>query len=85
MRYNASASPPELQSKWVQSTSFDVAKMTALLDHDNLEMRKEFRQFVSDPVMIPKYNIPLEEERDIALKRLQRICDAGDLNVCMYL
>ena len=45
--------------------------MTELLDHDNHEMRNRFRQFVSEPVMIPRYNIPLLEERDVALQRLQ--------------
>ena len=51
--------------------SFDINKMTELLDHDNHDMRKKFREFVSEPVMIPKYNIPLLEERDVALQRLQ--------------
>ena len=55
--------------------SFDKEKMTELLDHDNHQMRKDFRKFMSDPVMTPKYDISLEEERDIALQRLQRICD----------
>ena len=76
----ATAKPNELR-KNVPEASFDVAKMTELLDHDNHEMRKQFRQFVSDPVMIPKYNIPLAEERDLSLKRLQRICDAGFISV----
>ena len=51
--------------------------MAMLLDHDNYEMRKSFREFVSDPIMTPRYNIPLHEERDIALARLKRICDAS--------
>jgi len=51
--------------------------MANLLDHDNHDMRKEFRKFVSDPVMTPRYNISLYEERDVALKRLQRICDVS--------
>ena len=36
---------------------------------------------MSDPVMTPKYDISLEEERDIALKRLQRICDVRLNNI----
>lgn len=40
-----------------------------------------YREFMSDAVMIPRYNISLEEERDIALKRLQRICDSGFISV----
>ena len=55
--------------------AFNVEKMTDLLDHDNHEMRKKFRAFMSDPVMTPRYDISLDEERDIALQRLQRICD----------
>ena len=51
--------------------AFNMEKMTEILDHDNHDMRKKFRDFVSDPVMIPKYNIPLLEEREIALQRLQ--------------
>lgn len=31
--------------------------------------------------MTPRYNIPLEEERDVALKRMKRICDAGFISV----
>ncbi|ESO87713.1 hypothetical protein LOTGIDRAFT_127454 [Lottia gigantea] len=58
-----------------------MEKMTELLDHDNHEMRKKFRKFVSDPVMIPRYNLTLREERDVALQRLQRICDAGLISV----
>ena len=57
--------------------AFDVKQMTKLLDHDNHDMRQEFRKFLSDAVMTPRYDISLAEERDIALKRLQRICDVS--------
>jgi acyl-CoA oxidase len=49
--------------------------MTALLDHGNLQMRADFRKFISEPVMVLRYNISLEEERELALVMLQRICD----------
>ena len=52
--------PEELRQLW-PGAAFNVEKMTDLLDHDNLEMRQQFREFVSDPVMTPKYNIPLDE------------------------
>merc|ERR550519_2709005 len=55
--------------------------MTELLDHDNHEMRKKFRKFMSDPVFVPKYNVSLEEERELALRRLQRICDNKFISV----
>jgi len=78
---NNTMKPEELRSIWKSDVSFDVDKMACLLDHDNFEMRTKFREFVSDPVMTPKYNIPLDEERDIALQRLQRICDNGFISV----
>lgn len=37
-------------------------------------MREELRQFLSDPIFIPRYNLSLSQERDLALKRLLKIC-----------
>ena len=54
---------------------------THLLDHDNHEMRAKFREFISEPVMVPRYNISLDEERELALRRLQRICDNEFISV----
>ena len=72
--------PVKLQSAWAKPL-FDVKKMTALLDGDNLEMRQELRKFLKDPIMTPRYDVPLAVERDIALQRLQKICDAGFISV----
>merc|ERR1712088_970636 len=72
--------PEEIRTKLL-SPSFPIPKMTALLDHDNLQMRADFRKFISEPVMVPRYNISLEEERDLALRRLQRICDNNFISV----
>ena len=58
--------PGTLRSQW-PAPSFSIEKMTELLDNDNHEMRKELRKFLSDPVMKPKYNIPLEEEREVTM------------------
>jgi len=72
--------PPEIHAS-AAAPAFDLPAMTRLLDHDNHDMRKEFRQFLSSQVMQPRYNISLEEEREVALKRLQSICDAGFISV----
>lgn len=58
--------PKELRSKWPKP-SFDIEKLTLLLDNDNHDMRKDMRKFLSDPIMKPKYNISLEEERQVGL------------------
>ena len=72
--------PASIRDAW-QKPQFPVESMTALLDHDNHEMRAQFREFISEPVMIPRYNIGLSEERDLALRRLQRICDHKFISV----
>jgi acyl-CoA oxidase len=46
-----------------------------LLEHDNQETRRELKELFKDPLFTPRYNISLNEERDLALKRLQKICD----------
>ena len=58
--------PKELRSKFPEP-SFPVAKLTEVLDHDNHEMRKEMREFLSDPIMRSKFNISLEEEREVSV------------------
>ena len=60
--------PKELRSKFPAPT-FPVAKLTEVLDHDNHEMRKEMRKFLSDPIMRSKFNISLEEERDVSTEQ----------------
>merc|ERR1712012_1379056 len=72
--------PEKIRSSWF-APAFPVEKLTHLLDHDNHEMRQKFRQFISEPVMIPRYNISLAEERELALRRLQRICDNDFISV----
>lgn len=72
--------PKVLRAKWPKP-SFDIDKMTALVDHDNHEMRKEMREFLSDPIFRAKFNISLREEREVALQRLQKICDKGYISV----
>ena len=73
--------PQKLRDEWGKP-SFDVAQMTHLLDHDNHEKRAKFRKiFSEDPLMTPKYNISVDEERDLALKRLKKLCDQGFISV----
>ena len=73
--------PYKLRDEWGKA-SFDVSQMTFLLDHDNQEKRAKFRKILSeDPLMTPKYNISIDEERELALKRLKKLCDQGFISV----
>jgi len=60
---------------------FNIKALKDLLDHDNVEMRDEFREFLKQDLYKPRYNMTLEEERELALRRLQAICDAGFISV----
>lgn len=59
----------------------DLKALKHILDHDNHEMRDELRDFMSSDLMKPRYNISLAEEREVALQRLQAICDKGFISV----
>ena len=48
-----------------------LVPLCRLLDHDNHEMREKFLDFLTDPLFIPRYDISLEDERELALKRLK--------------
>merc|ERR1711992_312526 len=80
LKLSNSDTPDRIRQAWF-APEFPVEKMTAPVDHDNHEMRAKFRNFISEPVMVPRYNISLEEERELALRRLQRICDNKFISV----
>ena len=60
---------------------FNITALKNLLDHDNIEMRDKFREFLAQDLYKPRYNLTLDEERELALKRLKAICDAGFISV----
>jgi len=60
---------------------FSITALKNLLDHDNIEMRDQFREFLKQDLFKPRYNMTLDEERELALKRLKAICDAGFISV----
>ena len=63
---------------------FNITALKNLLDHDNIEMRDRFRKFLAQDLYKPRYNLTLEEERELALKRLTAICDAGFISVLNF-
>ena len=84
-------SPKDLREHWrkqvaggkVAVEKFDVLKMKYLLDHDNHQMRDDFRNFLKKPLFQPRYDLTLEEEREVALQRLQAVCDGGFIRYCI--
>ena len=63
------------------SPSFDKKKLAHIFDHDNHAKRNLFRSIVDEPLFVPRYNVSLRYEREIALDRLRRIFEAGIVSV----
>ena len=61
--------------------SFKPEKFNALLENDNQEKRARFKEFLKDPLFIPRYDVSLRYEREIALERLKRIAGTGFISV----
>lgn len=58
--------------------SQEIMKLQNYLDHDSLTERARLREFLKDDLFTPRFNISLEEERDIAMERLKKICSFED-------
>jgi acyl-CoA oxidase len=44
-------------------------------------MRERLRKFLEGPLFVPRFNISLEEERDLAYKRLKAVCSNDFISV----
>ncbi|KAH6574894.1 hypothetical protein BASA62_002259 [Batrachochytrium salamandrivorans] len=60
---------------------FNPDRFNALLENDNREKRARFKEFLKDPLFIPRFDVSLRYEREIALERLKRVADAGFISV----
>lgn len=61
--------------------SFPVQELGKIFDHDNYEKLASTRQLVQDSIFVPRHNVSLSYEREIALNRLQRYCENKSISV----
>lgn len=54
---------------------FPIPAMQRLLEHDNIGTREGLKALFRDELFVPRYNVSMSEERELALRRLQAICD----------
>ncbi|KAI8910834.1 acyl-CoA dehydrogenase/oxidase [Gorgonomyces haynaldii] len=59
----------------------DPQLLNRLLEDDNREKRQAFKNYAKDPIFIPRYDVSLRYEREIALERLKRVADNGFISV----
>lgn len=63
-------------------TPQDRIALRRLLQHDNHENRDKMLDFMAkDPLYVPRLNVSLEFEREIALRRLQKLAHNGFISV----
>lgn len=63
------------------ASTWNTQESAKLLDHHNHDTRAGLRKLFKDPLFIPKYNLSLVQERQLAYDRLKRICDSGLFSV----
>lgn len=57
-------------------------QLQALLDHDSHDERRRMKELMaSDPLFVPKWNVGLHEERELALRKLKRLCDSKQFGI----
>lgn len=71
------------QSKKMPKADFSPAELNELLDPDNREIRRRFKEFMAEhrDLFVPRFDIPLREERDRAFKRLQSVAREGFISI----
>lgn len=71
-------SPLDVRKAWLESHPapgyLNLEALQHLLDHDNHAMRESLRDFLKDDLFKPRYGLPLEKERELALARLKLLC-----------
>ena len=59
----------------IQLNQQNILAIQDLLEHDNQQTRQALRDLFKASLFTPRYNISLDEERELAYARLKSICD----------
>ena len=59
----------------IQLNQQNILALQDLLEHDNQKTRQALRDLFKASLFTPRYNISLDEERELAYARLKSICD----------
>jgi len=68
------------RASWLKH-DINTASLQHELDYANHEQRAKMKEFFKQPLFVPQYNISVDEERRLALKRLQAVCSQGFFSV----
>jgi len=72
--------PTSTRASWLKH-DINTASLQHELDFANHEQRAKMKAFFNQPLFVPRFNISVDEERQLALKRLQAVCSQGFFSV----
>ncbi|CAE6372413.1 unnamed protein product [Rhizoctonia solani] len=61
--------------------SFKVEELKRVFDHDNFDKRDAYRALADEPLFVPRHNVSLSYERELALDRLKRVSETKMISV----
>ncbi|EUC54225.1 acyl-coenzyme A oxidase 3, peroxisomal protein, partial [Rhizoctonia solani AG-3 Rhs1AP] len=61
--------------------TFNVNELKRVFDHDNFDKRDAFRALADEPLFVPRHNVSLSYERELALDRLKRVSETKMISV----
>ena len=64
-----------------EDTNFDGICFQRFIEHDNFQTREVLKSIGRDPIFSPRYNIPLEEKRELSYQRLRKVAEAKAFSV----
>lgn len=56
-------------------------ELQLILDHDNHEDRRKLKEITKNPIFTPRWNVSLEQERELALERLRVLFTSGIFSI----
>lgn len=59
-------------------------QLTAVLDNDSYSLRAKVKELYKDPIFTPRYQLSLEQERDLAYERILKLCATGVVDVTAF-
>lgn len=61
--------------------TFDAQSFQRLIEHDNFTTRETLKNMGKDPLFYPRYNISLDDQRELALQRLKKVAETRSVSV----
>lgn len=59
----------------INNMSFDSETFVTFLDRNCHDLRNKWKEFTKDPVFIPIFNLGMNEQKELAYKRLKKLAD----------